>query len=768
MNRLLPAKISITALCCALGASWLAAPQSASAQNGIPASLLSSGALPHRVSFVVLDAQADYDAGVSKYGAGDYAGAAASFSSSIKARPLFAEAYFNRGLSYSNLQQYDKAAEDFTTYTTKKPKVADGYTELGRAYASAKKYQPAADAYTKAIELKPAIADNYSDRGNVYFNLNNYDKAIADYTQYFQAAGAKANPVVYTNRALAKTSKTPADSAGAIADLSTYLTAKPTDADAFLLRGDVYSSLKQYDKAAADYGKAVSLKPDEAAGYSGRAIAYLQMTPPKTAEAIADYKTFIAKRPANQQDVANAYKNLGLAYTKTGDQTGAIDSYTKYLALVPGDKDALNNRALAYISKKDYASANADYSAYIKANPRDPIAFFNRGVGYTNQKEYQKAADDFTQALALKPGDVESYSARAKAYEQLGKFADAAKDYTAVLSAKPGDTQTQYNRGLMYYKAGDMVNAQKDLRAFDAKQPGNAAVAEILASIAVSGGGPEALAAQKRLADLKPNDATAQYNYGVFLYQAKDYPAATAALTKAVTLNPRDEVALYTRALVYSDSANAKTDEASKNPLLQNAVADTAKALAIKPDYKEALLLKGDAEFALKSYVTAITDYNKYLALPGNSGDKITLARLTDAYMGNKDYVGAEATINKLVAADPSNPAALKQLSLIQLTAKPPKYAEAQATLTRYIAAVPNDAEAYSNLGYAYANMPKPDYAKAAEAYEKASSLKPDGTSALQAAFAYKNMADADAKADTSEAGAKKSRRRVRQGDCRL
>ena len=758
MNRLLSAKISLTALACALGAVWLAAPADAQTGN-TPAGILSGSAFVPASGFVLLDAQGDYDAGVAKYKAGDYAAAADLFSRSIKARPLFNDAYYNIGLSYYYLGQYDKAVENLTRYTTKSPKVADGFLSLGDAYAGAKKYQPAIEAYSKALDLKPKSVTTlpaYTGRGDANYNLGNFDKAIADYTQYFSVAGTGANPVVYTNRALAKASKTPPDNAGAINDYNAYIAAKPNEADAYLQRGDAYAALKQYDKAAADYGKAVTLKPDEAAGYNGRALAYLQMTPPKYTEAIADYKAYIAKKPS-QQELNVAYKNLGFAYTKAGDSANAIDAYTKLLAAVPNDKEALNARALAYIAKKDFAKANADYSAYIAANPGDATAYFNRGVGYTNQKEYQKAADDFTKAIEIKNTDTESYAARAKAYEQLNKYAEAAKDYSTVLAAKPGDDQTLYNRGLMYYKAGDKTSAKTDLAAYDAKKPGNATVAEILAAISASGGGADALAAQKRLADLKPNDPLAQYNYGVFLYQAKDYPGAITALGKAITLNGRDEVALYTRALAYFDSAASKTDEAAKTPLWQKSVADTTAALAIKPDYKDALQLKGDADFALKAYPAAIADYNKYLALPGSASDKVTLARVADAYIGNKDYAGAETAINKLVAADPTNTGAMKQLAVIQLKAKPPKFAEAQATLTKYLAANPNDAEAQSNLGYAYANMPKPDYEKAAQAYEKANGIKTDATTILQAGYAYKSLADADAKADTSESGAKKA-----------
>ena len=133
------------------------------------------------------------------------------------------------------------------------------------------------------------------------------------------------------------------------------------------------------------------------------------------------------------------------------------------------------------------------------------------------------------------------------------------------------------------------------------------------------------------------------------------------------------------------------------------------------------------------------------------------MTNLVAAYINSKDFAGAETAINKQIATDPTNAAALKNLAVLQLNAKPAKYTDAQATLTKYIAINPSDAEAFANRGYSYFAMPSPDYAKAAADYEKAASLKPDYTTAYQAGLSYNKIADADAKADTSEAGVKKA-----------
>src|SRR6266550_6225019 len=80
---------------------------------------------------------------------------------------------------------------------------------------------------------------------------------------------------------------------------------------------------------------------------------------------------------------AEDYNNRGLERQGKGDIEGAIDDYTKAIALKARPNTiaiAYNNRANARMSKNDLEGAISDYSKAIEIQPDEPENFFNRGV----------------------------------------------------------------------------------------------------------------------------------------------------------------------------------------------------------------------------------------------------------------------------------------------------------------------------------------------------------------------------------------------------
>ena len=75
---------------------------------------------------------------------------------------------------------------------------------------------------------------------------------------------------------------------------------------------------------------------------------------------------------------AEDYNNRGLERQGKGDIEGAIDDYTKAIALKAKPNTiaiAYNNRANARISKNDLEGAISDYSKAIEFQPDEPETF---------------------------------------------------------------------------------------------------------------------------------------------------------------------------------------------------------------------------------------------------------------------------------------------------------------------------------------------------------------------------------------------------------
>jgi tetratricopeptide (TPR) repeat protein len=66
-------------------------------------------------------------------------------------------------------------------------------------------------------------------------------------------------------------------------------------AEAYLMRGDDFSEIQEYDRAILDYDQAIRLKPDYAEAHNNRGYAYYWKG--DATHAIADYSQAIELRP---------------------------------------------------------------------------------------------------------------------------------------------------------------------------------------------------------------------------------------------------------------------------------------------------------------------------------------------------------------------------------------------------------------------------------------------------------------------------------------
>jgi tetratricopeptide (TPR) repeat protein/uncharacterized membrane protein YwzB len=128
----------------------------------------------------------------------------------------------------------------------------------------------------------------------------------------------------------------------AIADYSRAIEIYPEYADAYNNRGAANYDLRQLDKAIADYSRAIEINPNYAPAYFNRGIAYGNLG--KWYEAIADCSRSIGIYPKN----AVAYYIRGIAYETLGQLEKAINDYSKALEINPEYTDAYSNREIAY------------------------------------------------------------------------------------------------------------------------------------------------------------------------------------------------------------------------------------------------------------------------------------------------------------------------------------------------------------------------------------------------------------------------------------
>ena len=170
-------------------------------------------------------------------------------------------------------------------------------------------------------------------------------------------------------------------------------------ANAYNERGNAYSLKEAYDRAIADFDKAIALNPQAAAAYRHRGLAYLAKR--NHGHAIADFDKAIALNP----QATAAYSDRGLAYLAKRNHGHAIADCDKAIALNPQDAAAYSVRGVAYWVKGSHGRAIADFDKAIKLNPQDAAAYSARGIAHRVKGAYGRAIADFDKAIKLNPHD---------------------------------------------------------------------------------------------------------------------------------------------------------------------------------------------------------------------------------------------------------------------------------------------------------------------------------------------------------------------------
>jgi tetratricopeptide (TPR) repeat protein len=253
------------------------------------------------------------------------------------------------------------------------------------------------------------------------------------------------------------------------------------------------------------------------------------------------------------------------------------------------------------------------------------FAGYEEGAAAYKSKNYQEAVNQFSAFIeelkgmgaAEKPEYFGVYLMLGASYVNLDKPKDAVAPLKTALQLKPGDPNTQLALGQAYFKSADYRNAADTLGKINASslpEASRGAVSAMLsASLEKSGQGDLALDAFEKAAKANPNDATAQYNYGVKALQNGDTDAALTALGKAASLDTKDPAKSKAYAQALLRKGRETPDQAAKVSTYGKAVTATQQLVRAENNYDNMLLL-AEAQLGAKQYDGAIATLNQATA----------------------------------------------------------------------------------------------------------------------------------------------------------
>jgi tetratricopeptide (TPR) repeat protein len=356
-------------------------------------------------------------------------------------------------------------------------------------------------------------------------------------------------------------------------EMTALMKESPTTADGFVERGNDLMDRHRYDEAITDFTGAISIDPNNALAYANRGMAYAHQQKPDEAE--RDFAVAEKLTPNN----AVVWRGRGVLRDQNGDAQGAVDAYSRSLAIEPGSTFTLERRAIDYHKLGDDAHAQIDTDAIIRAAPGDAPIYLLRANIARAQGRHDDALKQAALVVAAAPDQAWAHVVAARIQAAYHHWNDAVREFDAALKISP-DPQFYINRSLSR-PVEDFAARQSDLDKAKVLPP-NAALFSAQAKL------QEDRRAYADAADtwtawlaISPQDPYALVRRGIDEQRANNNIAAT-----------KDFAAAHTLARSAEALATLCREKASANVGIDLALTECQAAVAAQPSrrsFQEAL-----------------------------------------------------------------------------------------------------------------------------------------------------------------------------------
>ncbi|WNZ10760.1 tetratricopeptide repeat protein [Streptomyces sp. 11x1] len=373
----------------------------------------------------------------------------------------------------------------------------------------------------------------------------------------------------------------------------------PVRARAHGVRGRELRWAGEYERALAEYDRAVALDPESADAYQGRGITHRRRG--EYAAALADVDRADALRPGTAQtlgvrgDILHALARYeeavatfdrvleldpahGLALAsrgqsrhRLGDDEGALADFDRALENDPEYLWALVHRAELHLDRDRHDEAFADLDRAVRIAPDSAWIASERGDAYRLAGRNEEAVEELGRACRLDPAHASAHASLGYALARLGRHEEARTAFDRAIELNPRYAWAMVQRAFLLGELGDQDGMFADLdRAVAADGSGTWALgqrarahqdagryqealkdydlarerepdrwaSEKAAALRALSADADAVAELDRALDRDPDDVAELANRGVVRLRRGQYVAALRDLDRAIALRP--------------------------------------------------------------------------------------------------------------------------------------------------------------------------------------------------------------------------------------
>ncbi|MGV3607140.1 MAG: tetratricopeptide repeat protein [Planctomycetaceae bacterium] len=413
----------------------------------------------------------------------------------------------------------------------------------------------------------------------------------------------------------------------------------PNDADLYRFRGFVFANRTQFERALAEFDKAIQLDPQNAENHFYRGYALFNIAKPEDAiESITKAIQLNSQQPTFYLLRSNCYRRL-----ENFDK--ALIDATEAIRLEPKNNE--NHLELATVLQRldKYEEAIAAYNDCLRLQPDTTSALKYRGYAYRDIGKYDEAIADWMQANRLVP-DLSLHRHCGMLWQQKGKFKKAIAEYSIYLLSNPDDARILSLRGQCYGITEQFSEAFADLNKAIRISPTSDDYINRSNVWITAGKYDKALADLDEAIRLDPENHYAFASRGQLLTFLRKTENALADLTEAIRLDPRFSDALILRGNLLE----------SKNEL-DKAIADYSAAITVEPQNPQYLGYRFRVWNKKRNWDEALSDVNAAILLnPKNIDFQIARGNVLSKM---KNYPDALEAFNQVLRVSHNHPNAL-------------------------------------------------------------------------------------------------------------
>jgi|GEM_PF-2473251 len=495
---------------------------------------------------------------------GEYQRAIDSISSYLKIMPADHLALARRSHLYRQLGQYAKALEDAVACVKMKPDDPETHFAEALAHVTLEQGNEAMEACDRALKRKPSFLPALRLKIDLLADLGMMEQAgktLAQLESYEPDA-----PHTALLRARLATER--GEFALALEWITRYLDDYPDEPYGYYRRGMIFFTMRQYEKALADFIEYARLAPRALEAYEQQFLCYLALE--QYDRAVEVSKTTLDMQPKNYRlqynhafaellighmpaakvgfhaalDLAPAHEELMLrihqALTEHAPPAERQDWFVK-AAMRHGNATPMLKGLLADIYLEDGRIEDALHLTQdvLRLDHRRPFGYLLGIKALCLLDRYPDALALADLGVDLLPEDGRIRMARALVLRDMERFTDALRELELARALLPDDVEVMIQQALTYGSIDQLHEAVRYLRQALSLDAENAGASFWLSYFLLHRRRfREALEAAERLLELSPESAGAYLLRGAALHGLRRHRQAEDDLARAREIEP--------------------------------------------------------------------------------------------------------------------------------------------------------------------------------------------------------------------------------------